>query len=485
MAIKHNPKSRPRRLEEWKEIIEDWEKSGLSSHAYCKERKISSSTFSRGKNRVEQTFRKESYLKAEQEWSLIIKEWEQSGLELKTYCNEKKLNYFTFITWEKKLSHASQEKQKELLQKWERIMEDWRESNLSIRIYCKEKNIPNANFHIWKNKVTPCVDDNFSTRIFNKWTAIMEDWKKSGLQKTIYCREKGICYTVFLKWEKRFNPLWRPVWKESLEAQKEIVEDWRQTDLNMTDYCQEKKIKRNTFYTWRKREGSSVKEEISLRTLKKWTQLVEEWHISGLSRWAYCKKKGMHSPSFYKWERRLNPSRKPYQEELFEKQTATVEDWKKSGLSRHAYCLENELPCTFYFWERKYNSSALRKTAHEIAVEKWAPIIEDWEKSGLSKYNYCKAKGIANSHFYRWEKKLNPSRPSHSSSELAEEGQNELEVSLQDLFMPFALGSSVLGMSSPLSPRVEIILSQGHRLYLEGIFDWKKLASWLASLLKR
>lgn len=319
MATKRKPRNRPRPLEEWKEIIEDWERSGLSSHVYCKEKKISFATFSRGKSRVDQAFRKESYLKTSHEWDLIIQEWEKSGLASKRYCDEKKLNYFTFRAWEKKLSSASQTEQKELLQKWERIIEEWRESNLSIKDYCKEKNIPSANFYIWKKKVTPCADNDSFTRRLKKWTAIMEDWKKSGLQKTIYCREKGIDNSLFLRWEKRMNPSWKPVWKEALEMQKTIVEEWRQTDLSMTDYCKEKKIKRDTFYTWRKRGGSSVKEEISLRTLTKWTNYVKEWRMSGLSRDAYCKKKGVHGPSFYKWERRLNRSRKPYQVELREK----------------------------------------------------------------------------------------------------------------------------------------------------------------------
>jgi len=370
-------------------------------------------------------------------------------------------------------------------EEWKKILEGWRKSNLSVIDYCKEKNIKRDAFYKWKKRINPSLDKESFTRALEKWTNILADWKKSGLQKTIYCREKGIDCSVFLRWQKKLNPLWKPVWKKAIEEQSAIVEDWRQTDLSTTDYCKEKNIKRATFFAWKRREGLFIKGEAAQRTLKKWTNLIEEWRKSELSRNAYCKKKRIHSPSFYKWEKRLNPSRKSYRIELLERQAAIVEGWKKSGLSRHAYCLENELTSSFYQWEKKHNPSTSRKTAHEIALEKWTAIIEDWKKSGLSRNLYCKKRGMHSPSFYRWEKKLNPFKSPQPSSELEEKTHSEPEAILHDLFMPFALNSSLLGGVSSPAPRIELILSQGHRLYLEGTFDWKKLADWLAPLLKR
>lgn len=141
-----------------------------------------------------------------------------------------------------------------------------------------------------------------------EWKERIEDWKKSGLQKTIYCRKKEIDYSCFLKWEKRLDPLWKSHREKALETQKAIVEEWEKTNLSITDYCKEKKIKRDAFYDWRKRVSSAFKEEASLRTLTRWTHFMEEWRMSGLSRNAYCKKKGLCNSSFYRWERRLKAS---------------------------------------------------------------------------------------------------------------------------------------------------------------------------------
>ncbi len=40
-----------RTLEEWNAIIEDWEKSGLSKHAYCQEKEIKQIVFDKNGNK--------------------------------------------------------------------------------------------------------------------------------------------------------------------------------------------------------------------------------------------------------------------------------------------------------------------------------------------------------------------------------------------------------------------------------------------------
>ncbi len=218
-------------------------------------------------------------------------------------------------------------------------------------------------------------------------------------------------------------------------------------------------------------------------TLEEWKEIVEDWRKSGLNRKTYCKAKNLNDSSLYTWEKRFNPSRKPRQMETLEKWTPIVEDWKKSGLSRNAYRIQNELPGSFYEWERKLNPSVLRKTSHLIALEKWTPIIEDWKKSGLNRYVYCTKKRLTSSCFYKWEKKLNP-RSFQSLSDPIKKTEIKSDPPLKDFFVPFPLTSTSSKDSGSLNPKIEIMLSQGHHLYLEGIFDWEKLASWLTPLLR-
>ena len=274
----------------------------------------------------------------------------------------------------------------------------------------------------------------------------------------------------------------KPKGLHTLEKWKEIVEDWKKSGLNRKTYCKGKKLNASTFYRWEKRLNPSHKPHPE-KTLEKWNLIVEDWQKSGLNRSTYCKEKKLHPPSFYRWEKRFNPSRKPHQVEMVEKWTPIVEDWKKSGLSRQAYCIQNELTNSFYQWEKKLNPSVSRKTSHLIALEKWPPIIEDWKKSGLNRYVYCTKKGLTYSCFYKWEKKLNP-RSSQSLSDPIKKTEIKSDPPLKDFFVPFPLTSTSSKDSGSLNPKIEIVLSQGHHLYLEGIFDWEKLASWLTPLLR-
>ena len=380
MEIKHKTTGN-HTLEEWNKIIEDWEKSGLSKGTYCKEKKIKPPTFYYWKNKVDLTFRKESYMETFKEWELIIEDWKKSGLHKNAYCKEKNIQYGAFYAWEKKVDPLPSAKQIKLFKEWEIIVEDWLKSGVSIPVYCKEKKINSVSFYIWKNKVRPSLGKGSYLRAVEKWAPIIEDWKKSGLGRGNYCKEKNL-----------------------------------------------------------------------------------------------------RSSLFYMWEKRLDPSYKPKEVRLLEKQKAIVEDWEKSGLSRHAYCIQNGLTASsLYQWERKINPSVSKKTSHMVALEKWTPIIEDWKKSDLNVYVYCKKNGLPLSSLYTWRKKLNPSEHSQPSSDPIREAQPNPEVSLQDFFVPFSLSSG----PSSTNPKIEIVLPQGHRLSVEGHFDWEELTAWLTPLLTR
>ncbi len=375
------------------------------------------------------------------------------------------------------------------LEEWKEIIEDWEKSGLTKHAYYKEKKIGRDTFYKWKRRVDLSFHKESYMKTFEEWESIIEDWQKSGLDKNAYCKKNNIEYFSFYAWEKKVNPSPSQKQLECLKKWEEIIEDWRKSNLRISDYCKKKKIKSKAFYTWKSKVSPSLHNESYLRVLKKWTPIIEDWQKSGLNRGAYCKEKKLTSSLFYMWEKRLNSSYKPTQERRLEKWTPIIEDWKKSGLNRSTYCIQNELTDSFYRWENLLNPSVSRKTTHQVALETWTPIIEDWKQSGLNRYVYCKKKRLANSCFYKWEKKLNPSRSSQPLSIPIEETQVETQVipepSLKDLFIPFGFLSSLSNNPAPTHPKIEVILAQGHRLSLEGSFDWEKLTSWLTPLLRK
>jgi hypothetical protein len=38
-----------------------------------------------------------------------------------------------------------------------------------------------------------------------KWTGLIEECVRSGKSAKQWCREKGVCYPLFLQWRKRFG----------------------------------------------------------------------------------------------------------------------------------------------------------------------------------------------------------------------------------------------------------------------------------------
>ena len=102
---------------------------------------------------------------------------------------------------------------------------------------------------------------------------------------------------------------------------------------------------------------------------------------------------------------------------------------------------------------------------------------------GLEKAAYCRKKKLIPSSFYAWEEKINSSDPSQPFPDLTKESLPQFEGSLKNSFIPLDL-SPVIPRSSPsTNSKIEVMFPQGHRLSLEGSYDWEKLTAWLTPLL--
>ncbi len=181
----------------------------------------------------------------------IIEDYEKSGLSGLAYCKKKGIPLSSFYEWKKKLRPSSCKYLKQTKRKWVKIMEDWQKSGMSPQSYYTEKKILPCAFYRWQSKLVPSPD--IGRKKFQaRWKQAIEDWEKSGLSKRAYCQEKELSHWLFSKWHKRLssNPLPQ---KTAREKWLEIMNDWKKSGLSGGKYCREKKLDSSTFYDWRKK----------------------------------------------------------------------------------------------------------------------------------------------------------------------------------------------------------------------------------------
>ena len=137
-----------------------------------------------------------------EERKIIIEDWEKSGLNMSTYCRQKRIPIGSFYEWRCKFTPSSCTNLKQIRDKWKKHIEDWKKSGLSKHAYCKEKELSRSDISRWEKRLDPSVSRKTA---LEKWTEIVEDWKKSGLEKSVYCRRKKLNPTSFYVWEKKLN----------------------------------------------------------------------------------------------------------------------------------------------------------------------------------------------------------------------------------------------------------------------------------------
>jgi len=137
-----------------------------------------------------------------QEWKMILKDHAKSGLSIAAYCREKRIPTSTFYGWKYKLDSSFAANLKDRRDKWVKIIEEWEKSGLSKLEYCKEQEFSAALLSLWQKRLCPPFSKGST---LEKWTEIIEDWKKSGLEKSIYCRKKKLNTSSFYKWEKKIG----------------------------------------------------------------------------------------------------------------------------------------------------------------------------------------------------------------------------------------------------------------------------------------
>jgi hypothetical protein len=104
---------------QWRNLLKDWDASGLSGAEYCRRKGITYSQFRdwrieiRKRNseieEIEQKSAGDSVV--EMNWREIIAEWRSSGLTGAEYCRRKQIIYWQLANWKQKISRLDAQAQ--------------------------------------------------------------------------------------------------------------------------------------------------------------------------------------------------------------------------------------------------------------------------------------------------------------------------------------------------------------------------------------
>ena len=480
-------------LEEWKEIFADWEKSGLTLNAYCKAKKLTPSSIYKWKQKINNpNFIPPEVKQAEklETWKSIIADWERSGLPKALYCHEKGLSDKLFYEWGKKINPPLFTLNKRPLEEKRALINGWKKSGLTRHAYCRKKGFDYSLFCKWEKVIDPA-----SRLILNpleEWKETVADWERSGLAKAAYCREKHIPLSVFYRWKKKLSfpnsrdmPFFKTPPSHTPEEWQEIIEDWKTTKLTPNSYCRKKHLCLSTFYRWQKKFQSPgfIPQHIKEKEIhERWKTVIEDWEKSGLNKRAYSLKKHLNSSDLYRWEKKINSSPSVY-EEVRKKWQPIVEDWQKSELNKYAYCREKGLNYPAFFnWVKKLDPSSPRRFSPAELLKQWEGILKDWEQSSLSRGTYCREKELSSTCFYKWEKKIKALRKAQASQRYRKKLRPKIRLSLKDDFIPVIFNSSALPIDSSVPSS---FLSQGQQPYLEDSVEKEDCVLQLADPLRR
>lgn len=254
------------------------------------------------------------------------------------------------------------------------------------------------------------------------------------------------------------------------EQKKEFIDKWKNSSLSKSVFCQQHELTQSAFHRWLTKTTYPK----TLIPFHKNSQATS-YSSSQISEKPCCAKKNKYRMLRYY---------------TFEQWKGFVEEWQNSGLSKNEYCRQKDLaPRTFSSWSKKLSDPELAKIASMqyrpfYTPNQWKEMVEERKKSGLSLVAYCMKKGVTTSSLNRWEQTFKYAESFKEVSECSQKSKETLISSFEKNFIPVTLKPSSLVNTSNAHQKVEVILSQGHHLSIQGPFEWEGLISLLTSLLR-
>ncbi len=145
----------------------------------------------------------------------------------------------------------------------------------------------------------------------------------------------------------------------------EIIEEFTRSGLSQTQFCKQKELTHSTFHNWRKKllsPNSYQPKTHRTYSFEEWKELIAAWEKGDLSKPEFCEQHGTTLSAFYYWESIVKiPNSLQSQERgrrmyTLEEQKSHVDDWRKSGLSKRDYSVQKNLVAsTLEKWIRKFN----------------------------------------------------------------------------------------------------------------------------------
>ena len=311
-----------------------------------------------------------------------------------------------------------------------------------------------------------------------QWKEFIDKWQKSGLSQIKFCRQHELTHSAFDRWRNKIKRLKSGASPPKASPAPSFDSLSRVTEKS--ELVHKKKRKKACYYT-----------------IAQWKEFIDDWKQSGLSQKVYCRQKGLSNSVFFNWSKKLeNPelaklaSLRKRTQYTFEQWKEFIDDWKQSGLSQGAYCLQKNLALTTFFsWSKKLENPEVAKSASlqeysHYDPNQWKEFVEEWKKSGLSVASYCAKNGLNPGSLYKWRQKSKSAELPSQISEHLQKQKPSPSFPFEEHFIPVVLKPPALTNSSNANPRIEVTLSQGHHLSIQGPFDWGNLIALLTSILR-
>jgi len=181
------------------------------------------------------------------QWQEIIEEFTKSGLNQSQFCKQKELTPSAFYNWRKKLlspnSYQPKAHRTYSFEEWKELIAAWEKGDLSKPEFCEQQGITLSAFYYWENivKIPNSLQSQERGRrmyTLEEQKSHVDDWRKSGLSKSVYSVQKNLIVSTLDKWIRKFNLL-EPVPKSIMPSPAMTLEPTKDPKENSTAFFQE------------------------------------------------------------------------------------------------------------------------------------------------------------------------------------------------------------------------------------------------------
>lgn len=290
-----------------------------------------------------------------------------------------------------KLSKIKKHQQAEFVEKFRT---ESLNNSVNFTQFCKDNNLCRVGFRKLLIKFGIETEGRRSLNKSNHYNKLIEEYEICGLSKNEFCKQNNISREKFKCLLYRDRPdLIKPRCgiAYSKETKNNFIEDFMKSGLNKTNFCQQNKLNIKAFSEWIKKYKPSLCEN------KRYPELNEQQRIdlllkykeSALSMKDFCLENNISSDSLYTWFKLYNiVTKRPTIKHNNESKEKIYEEYIKSGLTNKKFCEINNIN-PYLLRDIKKQKGISRKSVKRTDEEK-LKIYTDFKESGLSQAAFCR-----------------------------------------------------------------------------------------------